>query len=337
MVSPARTPADVCGVHSDPALASVLNNLPTAHPALAIGHRVIGHDCHGVSRLPVVDGKPTDTRRKARIRFIYFPMKASHDPHAAYHAHLVCAEVLLGRVMAARAVGLRALAPALDVSAEARATVPPPRRLFATTTLEYRRWYEDDGTERAQPLSQEDLAERLVSGGLPWRQALDRAMRRSHALPAADQEWLIRRRSLPPHQRPLDQRDFRALIDAIDGIWRTPVGAGDVARANRQIAVRVATFLAAMLDEYVAPPFATAALNEAFHQGLLAHLRESIECCREVGMTSGVLLQGSRAWFAAKAARMRVEHQIGLALSPDRSFRGAKGTARGTFPMAAAG
>lgn len=294
-----------------------------------------------MNRLPVVHGKPTVVPAEARIRFVYLPVRESHDPYAAYHAHLVRAEVLLGRVMAARAAGLRALAPALDVAAEARATVRPPRDLFSTATLEYRRWYENDGTERMQPLTQEALAEQLARGGLSRRQALDRVIHRSHALPAVDQEWLIRRRNLPLGQRPLNQGEFQTLVSAIDGVWQAPAGALHVMRANRQIALRVATLLAGMLDEYVAPPFLVPALNEAFNQGLVAHLRESIEACRQVGAAGGVLLMGSRAWFAAKAARMRVEHQIGLALSPGRSFPlpryGANAAAWGMTRQAATG
>lgn len=294
-----------------------------------------------MSRLPVGAGKPTAAPEAARIRFVYLPARESHDPHAAYHAHLVRAEVLLGRVIAARVAGLRALAPTLDDAAEARATVRPPRDLFSTATLEYRRWYEDDGTARAQPLTQEALAERLTRGGLSRCRALDRAIHRSHALPAVDQEWLIRRRNLPLAQRPLNQSEFHALVEAIDDVWQASAGALHVARANRQIALRVATLLAGMLDEYVAPPFAAAALNEAFSQGLVAHLRESIEVCRRAGAAGGVLLMGSRAWFAAKAARMRVEHQIGLALSPGRSFRSCgrrvDGKATGQARLAAAG
>jgi hypothetical protein len=294
-----------------------------------------------MSRLPLGAGQPTAAPVVARIRFVYLPVRESHDAHAAYHAHLVRAEMLLGRVIAARVGGLRALAPTLDDAAEARATVRPPRDLFSTATLEYRRWYESDGTERAQPLTQEALAERLTRGGLSRRRALDRAIRRSHALPAADQEWLTCRRNLPLGQRPLNQSEFHALVEAIDGVWQVPAGALHVASANRQIALRVAALLAGMLDEYVAPPFAVAALNEAFSQGLVAHLRESIEACRRAGAAGGVLLMGSRAWFAAKAARMRVEHQIGLALSPGRSFpscrRGTEATAEGMAPLAAAG
>ncbi|OOG52423.1 hypothetical protein B0E47_14000 [Rhodanobacter sp. B05] len=318
-----------------------MNDLPTAHPALPIGRRLVGQDCHGLSRLPVHLGKARVVRHDTRIRFVYLPAHEAHDPCAAYHQHLVRAEVLLARVMAAHAAGLRPIAPALDDAAEARATVKPPRDLFPATTLEYRRWYHDDGTARAQPLTQEALAGQLAAVGLSMREAFDRAIHRSHALPAADQAWLVRRRALPLAQRPLNRGEFLALVAALDGAWRVPAGARHMACANRRIALRVVAALAGMLDEYVAPPFAVAALNEAFNECLLARLRQTIEASRQAGSAGGVLLAGPKAWFAAKAARMRAEHQIGLAMAPgthpSSSLHGAGGFALSTKPLAAVG
>lgn len=319
----------------------LLDDLPTAHPALAIGRRLVWQDCHGVSRLAAHAGDPVVTRHGARIRLVYLPARETHDPYAAYHAHLVRAEVLLDRVMAARAANVRPVAPTLDDTDEARATVRPPRDLFAVATLEYRRWYEDDGTARAQPLTQEALAALLVADGLSQRQARDRAIHRSHALAAADQEWLIARRKLPPAQRPLNRSEFRVLVDAVDGAWQAPAGASHAARANRQIALRVAAALAGMLDEYLAPPFHADALNEAFNECLVAHLRQTIEVSRQADPGRGVLLAGCKAWFAAKAARMRVEHQIGLALAPAApsalAHQGDDTASRRVVPLAAAG
>jgi hypothetical protein len=114
-----------------------------------------------------------------------------------------------------------------------------------------------------------------------------------------------------------------------------------MACANRRIALRVVAALAGMLDEYVAPPFAVAALNEAFNECLLARLRQTIEASRQAGSAGGVLLAGPKAWFAAKAARMRAEHQIGLAMAPgthpSSSLHGAGGFALSTKPLAAVG
>jgi hypothetical protein len=78
----------------------------------------------------------------------------------------------------------------------------------------------------------------------------------------------------------------------------------------------VAAVLGSLLDEYVASPFKSAALSEAFNEHHLAHLRQTIENSRQAESASGTLLAGPTAWFAAKTARMRAEHQIGLAMSP---------------------
>lgn len=195
--------------------------------------------------------------------------------------------------------------------------VRPPRGLFHVATLEYRRWYDADGTAHAQPLTQETLAAQLAAAdGLSMEEARHRAARRSHALPAADQAWLINRRNTPLQQRPLNHAEFHALVNAIEGAWQTCAGASHGEHANRQIALRVAAMLGSLLDEYVASPFKVDALAQAFTERHLAHLRQTIENSRQAESTPGVLLTGPKAWFAAKTARMRAEHQIGLAMSP---------------------
>lgn len=267
-----------------------------------------------------------------RIRFLYLPAREACDQQATYHAHLVRAEILLDRVAAARTADLRPIAPVLDDADEARATVKPPRDLFPATTLEYRRWYTPGGSARPHPLTREALAEQLIADGVAPREALDRATHRSHALAAADQAWLIGRRNLLLHQRPLNRREFHDLVDAIDGAWQAPAGAAEVVRSNRRIALRVAAMLAGMLDEHVAPPFRTDALNDAFSERLLAQLRQSIDAFCRADAVCGVLLAGPKAWFAAKAARMRAEHQVALVLST-RARPGMSGIA----PLAATG
>lgn len=298
---------------STPDIDALMWNLPTAHRALPIGRRIVGQGCDGTSKL---DSAPSASAgHPCRIRFVYFPVVDEHDGRASYHQHLVTAEVLLDRVLAARSAGLRPMAPALDYAAEARAMVQPPRDLFHTDTLEHRRWYDDGGNVRPQPLTQENLTAQMVAAGLPIEQARDRAIHRSHALPAIDQAWLIDRRTTPLDQRPLNQAEFRSLVDAIEGAYQAPASTRHVLNANRQIALRVAALLGVLLDEYVASPFDIAALNDAFSEHHLAHLRQTIEASRQAESASGVLA-GPQAWFAAKAARMRAEHQVGLAMSP---------------------
>ncbi len=297
----------------------MLGDLPTAHPALPIGRRIAGQGCHGARPMaaPAGAGLSAVTPHAARIRFVYFPSSDDGDRRMACHQYLVHAEVLLGRVLAARAAGLRPMAPALDQAAEARALVRPPRGLFHAATLEHRRWFDADGSARAQPLSQESLAAQLaLADGLPMEEARHRAAHRSHALPAADQAWLIDRRNTPLPQRPLDQAEFQALASAIDGVWQACAGSSHGERANRQIALRVAAMLGSLLDEYIAAPFEVEALAQAFTERHLIQLRQTIESSRQAESSSGVLLTGPTAWFAAKAARMRAEHQIGLAMSP---------------------
>ena len=290
-----------------PAIDVMLGNLPNAHRAPLIGRRGIQPG----------NGHSARVARSSPFRFVYFTAPSEHERHSAYHQHLVVAEILFGRVLAARAAGHRPIAPSLDYAAEARATVRPPRGMFRAATLEYRRWYDHNGAARTQPLTQEDLTVQLVSeNGLPLEDARHRAAHRSHALPAADQAWLIGRRHTPLDRRSLNQAEFQALVGAIEGAYQLAVGTSHVERTNRQIALRAAAMLGSLLNEFVASPFTVAALGQAFSEIHLAHLRRTIESSRQAESESGVLLAGPKAWFAAKAARMRAEHQIGLAMSP---------------------
>lgn len=301
---------------SNPVVDLMLVDLPTAHRAPPIGRRIAGQGCHGARKIAGM-GCSSALPQAPRIRFVYFPTPEGSNRWTSCHQHLVTAEVLLDRVLAAHAAGLRPMVPALDHAAEARAMVRPPRGLFHVATLEYRRWYHADGTARAQPLTQEALAAQLeMVEGLSAEEARHRAAHRSHALPAADQTWLIDRRHTPLQQRPLNQAEFQTLVNAIEGAWQSCAGASHGEHANRQIALRVAAMLGSLLDEYVASPFKVEALARAFSERHLGHLRETIESSRHAESAPGVLLIGPKAWFAAKAARMRAEHQIGLATSP---------------------
>lgn len=299
-------------------MESMLSNLPTAHRAPPIGRRIVGQGCHGESQILQTASSRASAAatRSLRIRFVYVPVLNSIDRQASYHQHLVTAEVLLDRVLAARAAGLRPMAPALDYAAEARATVPPPRGLFHASTLEHRRWHDLAGKVRAQPLTQEALTAELVADGLTVEQARDRACHRSHALPGADQAWLIDRRNTPLDYRPLNQAEFHTLVAAVEGAYQTPVLAPHTMQANRQIALRVAELLGSLLDEFVASPFSVPALSDAFSERHLSHLRQTIIASRQAAASDARVLAGPRAWFAAKAARMWAEHQLGLAKSP---------------------
>lgn len=250
------------------------------------------------------------------MRFVFFPVVDAVDRHASCHRHLINAEILLGRVLAAHAIGLRPMAPWLDDSAEVRATLRPPSHLSHPATLEYRRWYRPDGTARPHPLSQEALALRLAAtDDLSIREARARLAHRSHALPAADQAWFARRRETPLAQRPLNRAEYAHLAASLDGVWQASAGTSRVDGANRRIAQRAAAVMASLLDQYVASPFKVSALTETFNEYHLAHLRQGIEHSRQAESESGSVLAGPKAWFAAKAMRMRAEHQLGLAMS----------------------
>lgn len=292
---------------------ALLGDLPTAHRALPIGRRIAGQGCHGAK----VAAESRGSGSTPRVRFVYVPVTHEGDRPAVCHQHMVVAEILLDRILAARAAGLRPMAPALDYAAEARATVRPPPRMFHQATLEYRRWYRANGTVREQPLTREALALRLAATDeLSMKEARARVAQRSHALPAADQNWLINRRNTPLKQRPLNRVEFHTLVDALDGVWQASGDTSHGECANRRITLRVVAVLARLLDEYVASPFKTAALSATFSEHHLAHLRCTIEDSRQAGSDAGVLLAGPKAWFAAKTARMRAEHQIGLSMSP---------------------
>jgi hypothetical protein len=285
---------------------AVLGNLPTAHRAPPIGRRMTGQGCHGAR----------SDRSAPRIRFVYFAVSDDSDRHEPYHQKLIAAEILLTRVVAARNGGLRPLAPSLDDAAEARASVPPPPSMFHQSTLEYRRWYRTDGSVRAQPLTQEALSLRLAANQeISMRAARARTDQRSHALAGRDQAWLLARRHVSLEQRPLNQSEWCRLTDALDAIWLASSGSSHVQLANRQIALRVVTVLGSLLDEYVASPFQCSALSKTFTMHHLAHLRQTIANSRRAECASGSLRGGPKAWFAAKATRMRAEHQLGLSIS----------------------
>ena len=286
----------------------IIGNLPTAHPASPAAS---GHAFFGRRVVRAVQEKKT-----AGIRFVYFSAANDSVLRALYHQRLIQAEVLLERVLAAHAAGWRAMEPTLGHIEEARATVRPPIELFHRSTLEHRRWYDGSGSLRPQPLTRESLVELLVSAdGLSREEARNRAKHRSHALPERDQTWLIERRNIALNERPLNAAECHTLFLALDGIHETSAGSSHVEITNRQIAVQAAALLGVLLDDYIAAPFRGCALQQSFGVHHLAHLRQSIDDTLHAGSTSGVLVMGPTAWFAAKAARMRAEHQVGLATS----------------------
>lgn len=291
----------------------MLGDLPTAH--------LVSTPASGPASFLKRLVRVVPAKKRSGVRFVYFPAANESVRRALYHQQLIQAEVLLERVLAAHAAGWRAMEPGLGHAEEARATVSPPCDLFHHSTLEYRRWYEDNGSLRQHPLTRESLAQWLMlADGLSREEAKNRATHRSHALPERDQAWLIQRRNIALHERPLNEIECRILFLALDGIHETSVGISHVEIANREIAVRTAAMLGVLLDEFTCAPFRSATLQKSFSEHHLAHLRQTIDDTRHAGSApaSGALVMGPAAWFAAKTVRMRAEHQVGLAMSGDR-------------------
>jgi hypothetical protein len=303
-VGPADTaPSLSCSVEA------LLRELPTAHPAPPIGSRSV-ISLHQLTSAMRESARPLACQR---IRFVYFPSHAQNTRREAYHRRLVVAEVLLNRVLSARANGLHPLAPTLTRAVEARVFHRPPRQLLRAGTLEYRRWYDSHDQPRAQPLTIEALSAWLVrTEGITPEAARQVVIGRSRALTAREQMRVLARRQAPVESRPLNQNEFRLLVESLDAACRAPAGAPSLERANREIARRAVAMLADLLDEFTASPFVTPELDRTFSAFHVDSLRRGIESSRQ----SESLLIGPRAWFAAKSARMQAEHQMGLALAP---------------------
>ena len=222
-------------------------------------------------QLPDFASRPPDSRP---FRFVYFTGPGDHLTHAAYHEQLVIAEVLLHRLMYAKARGIapvkRHLHDAIERDGFQRPG--PDRRLI--DAVELMRWVDRDGFNRPRPLSREQLVQELIARqGVSLLRAINLASSRSRALPGVDQAWLETRARLPCLQRPLNGSEYRTLVRALELAWAAPRGkAGDCA-ANAAIALRAAAQLGWLHADYAASPFHGAALSLAYrtaHHACLA-------------------------------------------------------------------
>lgn len=255
-------------------------------------------------------------RRAARvmrhIRFVYFAHVDDDSLYGDYHHDLVSAEVLMDRMLAARASGMKAVHPHLHGDADERVFSRPPRGSFPQVSPEYIRWYGRDGARRNEPMVREELAiELMAEYGYGYSQALDIAANDSAALARADQAWLIARARTPIYCRPLHAGEFHQLVRAIEAAYRVPSGDAHVARANMDIARRAAAVLGTVLDEYVEPPFQAPALAESFAEFHSAHLLR-VAHARLAGLQP-MPVTGVLGWFSAKRARIYAEVQARLA------------------------
>lgn len=293
-------------VVSDREIGKLLNDLPSAHVSVQDGRA-------WKRRL---NDPAKRARRAARvvrhIRFVYFANVDDDSLFGDYHNDLVTAEVLMDRVLAARASGMRAVHPHLQSEAEERLLNRPPRGSFAQVTPEYIRWYGRDGARRNEPMVREELAIELMGEyGYSYSDALDIAINNSAALARRDQAWLLKRAKTPIYCRPLHATEFHQLAEAIEAAYLVPQGDMHVTRANMDIARRAAAVLGTVMDEYVEAPFRIPVLADAFSDFHSAHLLR-VAHARLAGLQP-MPVTGVLGWFSAKRARIYAEVQARLA------------------------
>lgn len=293
---------------SDREVGRLLSDLPSAHGACAAQHR-----CAWKRRLHDPAKRARRAMRVVRhIRFVYFAHVDDDSLYGDYHHELVSAEVLMDRVLAARAAGMKAVHPQLHGAAEDRLFNRPPRGSFMQITPEYIRWYGRDGVRRFEPMVREELAIELMGEyGYSYSDALDIASNHSHALPRTDQAWLLARARTPIYCRPLHATEFEQLARAIEAAYNVPAGDSKLAQANTEIARRAAAVLGTVLDEFVETPFTTPVLAEAFQEFHRAHLLR-VAHARLAGLQP-MPVTGVLGWFSAKRARIYAEVQARLA------------------------
>lgn len=246
------------------------------------------------------------------VRFVYFTHVDDDSLFGEYHHELVTAEVLMDRVLAARASGMKAVHPDLSGDAEERLFTRPPRGSFLQVTPEYIRWYGRYGIRRDEPMVREELAIELMGEyAYSYSEALDIATSNSGALSRTEQTWLLARAKTPIYCRPLHAMEFKQVVKAIESAYDVPHGDAVVARANAEIARRAAAVLGMMFDEYVETPFRTPALAQAFAEFHGAHLQR-VATARLAGLQPMPVV-GVLGWFSARRARIYAEVQARLA------------------------
>ena len=293
---------------SDREVGRLLSDLPSAHGA------------HTVQDGRVWKRRFSDPAKRARrasrvvrhIRFVYFSHVDDDRLYDDYHHELVTAEVLMDRVLAARASGMKAVHPYLHSDMEDRLFSRPPRGSFVQVTPEYIRWYGRDGMRRGEPMVREELAIELMGEyGYSYNDALDIATNNSGALVRMDQAWLLARTKTPIYCRPLHATEFQRLARAIEGAYDVPSSDASVVKANMDIARRAAAVLGTVMDEFVETPFQAPALAEVFADFHRAHLLR-VAHARLAGLQP-MPVTGVLGWFSAKRARIYAEVQARLA------------------------
>lgn len=244
-----------------------------------------------------------------RIRFVYCSHIEDDSLVARYHDTLAMSEIYLDRIFRARDAGQRPVDATATPDVERCVFVRPRRGEFQHLTAEYHRWFDESGRSRPWPLSAESLVDYLrLADRLSTSDAAARVAAESDALPAALQHWILARSEAAPERRPLDGPEFRDLCAAIERIHDghdAQRHAVLVIEANRCIAVRAAAVLGGMIDTFMAAPFRTPALVEAYAAFHADHLARVARLHHPPDSTICPSSHDAQRWMASRQARIR--------------------------------
>ncbi|MDE2157080.1 MAG: hypothetical protein KGJ32_14515 [Xanthomonadaceae bacterium] len=286
------------------------------------------------------------------FRFVYFAAADEHCEHATYHDQLVIAEVLLHRVMGARARGIQPVNLHLHAGQHCFQRTRSGRG--SGDSVEDMRWVDRDGFSRARPLSREQLTRELMDRlGVSLLRAIDLVTCESHALSSEDQSWLVLRSSLPILERPLNGSEYLILVRAIEAAYAVPPQKSGTEKssscaANAAIALRAARGLGWLHEDFTSSPFRVAALSTAYKLGHHDYLARRASFARATDERLRFSHARSSVKMKAKLARHRAEHAALLASRalvaatmfdvrlgmPDAAASGSGGTPR-AMPSAA--
>ena len=255
------------------------------------------------------------------FRFVYFVGADEHIEHADYHDHLVIAEVLMHRVMNAKARGVQPVNLRLDDDAEQHCFQRSRSGRGCGDSVENMRWVDRDGFSRAMPLNREQLTRKLMDRrGVSLLRAIDLATSESLALSSEDQSWLELRLSLPILERPLNGSEYFTLVRAIEVAYAVPKGKSSSCAANAAIALRAARGLGWLHEDFTSSPFRIAALSVAYKMGHHDYLVRRAALASATAERLRFSHARSSVKMNAKLARHRAEH---AALLASRAFAAA--------------
>ncbi|TAM63479.1 MAG: hypothetical protein EPN49_02115 [Rhodanobacter sp.] len=258
------------------------------------------------------------------LRFVYFVAADEHTEHATYHDQLVIAEVLLHRVVSAKARGIQPVNLRLHHDAEQHCFQRTRSGRGLGDSVEDMRWVDRDGFSRARPLNREQLTRELMDRlGVSLLRAIDLVASGSHALSSADQSWLVLRSSLSILERPLNGSEYLILVRAIEAAYAVPPEKSGTAKsgtekssscaANVAIALRAARGLGWLHEDFTSSPFRIAALSTAYKMGHYDYLARRASFARATDERLRFSHARSSVKMKAKLARHRAEHAALLA------------------------